>query len=457
MARHRSSSTRSGRSFAGRAPRQPARSDSGGRSARCSADAARERPEDARSSGRCSDVSFEVGPGEALGIIGPNGAGKSTTLKLLTRILRPTRGTLRGDGPGRRAHRSRGRLPSRPDRPREHLSAGRDHGDEARRDRREVRRDRRVRRRRRVHRHAGQALLVRHERAARLLDRRAPEPGRADHRRSAERRRHGVSGEVHRADARASSARASPSSSSRTTCRRSPNCATSVLPESAGAGATVRPPTSINSYVTRLVRRPVEGDAWRNPDRLGDASTRSTALLVDDPVAPGTTLNLSVEFDVREPIDEVTFACRLHRATDQLAGVRRTLLAARAGHGLAPGPFRLQYQFDVNLTRGQYYFDVFAPHTPTQRYLGRLRPAAHVTVAETRTWGGVAHIAAARVGETVGFVRLAESRARRRHSWLNPKRIDAHVAAQRPSGSPSSDAARSRKAFICRCWPATKA
>jgi ABC-type polysaccharide/polyol phosphate transport system ATPase subunit len=39
------------------------------------------------------DVSFEVQPGEAIGIIGPNGAGKSTTLKLLTKILKPTRGT----------------------------------------------------------------------------------------------------------------------------------------------------------------------------------------------------------------------------------------------------------------------------------------------------------------------------------------------------------------------------
>ena len=38
------------------------------------------------------DVSFEVQPGEALGIIGPNGAGKSTSLKLLTKILRPTLG-----------------------------------------------------------------------------------------------------------------------------------------------------------------------------------------------------------------------------------------------------------------------------------------------------------------------------------------------------------------------------
>src|SRR6185503_2384786 len=38
------------------------------------------------------DVSFAVEPGQALGIIGPNGAGKSTVLKLLNRILAPTRG-----------------------------------------------------------------------------------------------------------------------------------------------------------------------------------------------------------------------------------------------------------------------------------------------------------------------------------------------------------------------------
>jgi lipopolysaccharide transport system ATP-binding protein len=38
------------------------------------------------------DVSFEVGPGDVLGIIGHNGAGKSTALKLLSRILKPTAG-----------------------------------------------------------------------------------------------------------------------------------------------------------------------------------------------------------------------------------------------------------------------------------------------------------------------------------------------------------------------------
>ncbi|HWJ13979.1 MAG TPA: ABC transporter ATP-binding protein [Gemmatimonadaceae bacterium] len=44
------------------------------------------------------DLSFEVKPGEVLGIIGSNGAGKSTTLKILNRIMDPTAGTVRTEG-----------------------------------------------------------------------------------------------------------------------------------------------------------------------------------------------------------------------------------------------------------------------------------------------------------------------------------------------------------------------
>jgi lipopolysaccharide transport system ATP-binding protein len=40
------------------------------------------------------DLSFEVKQGEAFGIIGQNGAGKSTALKMLSRIMKPTKGQI---------------------------------------------------------------------------------------------------------------------------------------------------------------------------------------------------------------------------------------------------------------------------------------------------------------------------------------------------------------------------
>ncbi|MCH7526875.1 MAG: ABC transporter ATP-binding protein [Planctomycetes bacterium] len=44
------------------------------------------------------DVSFEVKPGQAVGVIGPNGAGKSTALRLMAGILRPDEGSVEAHG-----------------------------------------------------------------------------------------------------------------------------------------------------------------------------------------------------------------------------------------------------------------------------------------------------------------------------------------------------------------------
>ncbi len=44
------------------------------------------------------DVSFEVAPGELVGVIGPNGAGKSTLFEIITGFYRPDAGEVRLEG-----------------------------------------------------------------------------------------------------------------------------------------------------------------------------------------------------------------------------------------------------------------------------------------------------------------------------------------------------------------------
>lgn len=53
---------------------------------------------DAREFWALQDISFEVNRGEAFGIIGHNGAGKSTILKILCKIMQPTRGRMITNG-----------------------------------------------------------------------------------------------------------------------------------------------------------------------------------------------------------------------------------------------------------------------------------------------------------------------------------------------------------------------
>ena len=144
------------------------------------------------------DVSFEVQEGDVLGIVGRNGAGKSTLLKILTRITTPTEGRATIRGRVGQPARGRHRLPSGADRARERLPERLRARDEAQGDRAQVPRHRRVRRRRAVHRHAGEALLERDVRPARLRGRRSSRARGPARRRGARRRRRRVPAPVPR-------------------------------------------------------------------------------------------------------------------------------------------------------------------------------------------------------------------------------------------------------------------
>src|SRR5262249_2881587 len=92
-------------------------------------------------------------------------------------------------------------------------------------------------------------------------------------------------------------------------------------------------------------------------------------------------------------IDDVMFAFGVHRSTDQLLVYEGHFSQHEVGlTRMTPGRFTVCFDFESHLIRGQYYFAVFAAHRPTQRYLGRLRPAGHITISESRTWGGVADL-----------------------------------------------------------------
>jgi iron complex transport system ATP-binding protein len=51
-----------------------------------------------RSGKGLDDVTFEVAPGELLGVVGPNSAGKSTLLRLLSKVVAPQRGQILMEG-----------------------------------------------------------------------------------------------------------------------------------------------------------------------------------------------------------------------------------------------------------------------------------------------------------------------------------------------------------------------
>ncbi len=111
-------------------------------------------------------------------------------------------------------------------------------------------------------------------------------------------------------------------------------------------------------------------------------------------VAPGTPLRLTVDYHAREAVSDFHFGFVLYRSTDNLIvydgnvqGVEVGLASVEAGQR-----FRLHYDFRAHLTRGQYHLECHVFHNPSQEYLGRLAPAGILSVSEARTYAGIADL-----------------------------------------------------------------
>jgi len=336
------------------------------------------------------DVSFEVRKGQALGIIGPNGAGKSTTLKLLTRILKPTRGSYH-------VHGRVGALIE--------IAAG-FHGDLTGREniylqgaimgmkRAEIARnmeaiiefanvrpfiDTQVKRYSSgMNARLGFAIAAHLDPDVLIIDEVLSVGDMAFQRKCIERmeqfKREGVAIVFVSHNLQAVSS----------LCDRALYLHGRMVAEG---------PTD------QVIGRYIE-EAGSVQDAAQPSTMSITArLLTDGPasvsVAPGTELVLSVTYASTIDVSDYSLGFIVRRSADQLVvydgnfgGDELEQRTIRAGE-----PFTVRFRFRTHLTRGHYHLECHVQHTPTQDFLGRLRPAANFAIHEDRTWAGIADLA----------------------------------------------------------------
>ena len=337
------------------------------------------------------NVSFEVAAGEALGIIGPNGAGKSTTLKLLTRILRPNRGTSRVTGRiGALIEIAAGFHPDLTGRENVYLQGaimGMKGAEVAKKFDAIVAFagvgrfiDTQIKRYSSgMNARLGFAIAAHLDPEVLIIDEVLSVGDMAFQQRCVSRmtefKRQGVTIVFVSHNLQAVSS----------LCDRA--LYLKRKPLALGPASEV-----IDQYVR---------EAFTGTDTAESPDFRIVSAELLDPdggpvtaaVAPGAPLTARIEFEAREPFEEMMFAFRVLRSTDQLLVYDGQFPQEELGLDLhETGRFTISFHLTANLTRGQYYLEMVVGHQPSQRYLARMAPVAHIAIDETRTWGGVADL-----------------------------------------------------------------
>jgi lipopolysaccharide transport system ATP-binding protein len=337
------------------------------------------------------DVSFEVRPGEALGVIGPNGAGKSTMLRLLSRILRPTTGRVRVTGrvgalievaaafhPDLTGRENiflqgailgmRGPEVARKleaiiefagvrefiDTPVKRYSSG-------------------------MHARLGFSVAAHLDPDVLLIDEVLSVGDMSFQQKCVDRmlefKRQGVAIAFVSHNLQAVSL----------LCDRAVYLQTEVC----GYGP-------VQDVLERYVGKVSEADT---PARSEGVTIRGAKLLDSDGrpvdvVTPHAHVTLRVTYRADVAVDDFTLGFIVHRSTDNLVvydgntpGRQVGLMALAAGEEVT-----VEFTFCSHLTRGHYHLECHVLHNPTGRFLARLRPAATLVIDERHTYSGIADL-----------------------------------------------------------------
>jgi lipopolysaccharide transport system ATP-binding protein len=111
-------------------------------------------------------------------------------------------------------------------------------------------------------------------------------------------------------------------------------------------------------------------------------------------LAPGTPLTLAVTLRFEKSVSDLAFGFTVHRATDLLVVYDTHFSSVELGLGaiMEGQEVKLEFSFDAHLVRGLYDIECFVHHNPTQTFLGRFAPVASFTISELRSQRGVADL-----------------------------------------------------------------
>jgi lipopolysaccharide transport system ATP-binding protein len=129
--------------------------------------------------------------------------------------------------------------------------------------------------------------------------------------------------------------------------------------------------------------------------RVCEAALESPTGAVDE-IAPGTRLVLRTTFESTRDARGLTFSIAVRLSPDSLMVYDANFTAEAIGAaGIRAGDvFTVECAFAAHLLRGMYHVECFVVDGPTHTILSPRVPLATFTVAETTSYAGVAHLGA---------------------------------------------------------------